>query len=488
MGGLSKKAFQIDTLVTEYALPSLLLDGGNLLFKPEESSPELIDQEKITAMGIARAYGLIGYDGVAVGGLDLFAGINFLEAVQEKTSLPLLSANLLCAKKNRPLFTPYRIVRKGSLSIGIIGLTGDDSTVIKAIKDNGSLVSWRDVLPDIVAEISSQCDLIAVLSNYHPAENQAMAREIAGIHLIVQSGGSPINMEPVQEGNTLILQTGKQGKYLGWLQVDWQKSRQWGKETAHLLLQEKKQELDGAEARLTRYRKRLTADELAANEGYAQLLASRDTMAAEIERGERELLDRQQSGLMMSTYSNTFIAMETKLPDEPRILALVEKIKQDSFEAGRKKSGEIAGSSPAGPLESDSPTLAPYVGWGTCSGCHGAQTAFWQSTGHSRAFRTLEEKSRQYDMNCLACHVTPEKKFLKDGNDHVLLALPEELRPIGCETCHGPGLVHSRTSNSIDISRKPAEHLCLRCHTPDQDDDFNYARDVGLVGCPGDGR
>ena len=46
-----------------------------------------------------------------------------------------------------------------------------------------------------------------------------------------------------------------------------------------------------------------------------------------------------------------------------------------------------------------------YVGDKTCGLCHSRQKAQWESTDHARAYHSLTAVSKQFDANCVGCHV-----------------------------------------------------------------------------------
>ncbi|MCK5405186.1 MAG: hypothetical protein KAI75_08130, partial [Desulfobulbaceae bacterium] len=66
MGGLSKKAYQQDTISSEQNLPYLKVDAGGLLFKQDTISPAKRKQDKATAAGIAEAYSFMHYSAVGI--------------------------------------------------------------------------------------------------------------------------------------------------------------------------------------------------------------------------------------------------------------------------------------------------------------------------------------------------------------------------------------------------------------------------------------
>ena len=101
-----------------------------------------------------------------------------------------------------------------------------------------------------------------------------------------------------------------------------------------------------------------------------------------------------------------------------------------------------------------------FVGVDACETCHPNATKFWRSTHHATAYRTLVNKDRQYTLECVGCHVTG---YEQPGGSSVTDVA--ELQDVQCETCHGPGSVHSKTTSKDTITRKPDQQLCAnRCH------------------------
>ncbi len=485
MGGLSKKAFQLETIGKMHQVPTLALDGGNLLFKEERLSPGLLQQAKITAEGIVDSYSFMGYDAVAVGGRDLTGGLSFLQAQAERSEFTWLSANLVRKKTMQPIFFPSLVRRAGSLTVGIIGLTGEGGALHFPGGDDALLLNWRRVLPDLVTDLASRCDLLVLLSNYSPDENREIARVTPEIHLIIQSSPRSKNQDPELENNSLILQTGKQGKYLGWMLINWQKSKKWGREDTTRELVFKKQELDGINGRIRRIERRESREDLLNLRSYQNLIASRENLLSEIIFLENELHVLIESGQAPATFENHFIALKENLPDQPAVQKIVDSAKSRVNVAGSSQAGSSATASPPPELQ---PETLVFTGWLTCALCHGPQTAFWKETGHSSAYQTLVSEEQQFNLDCLPCHVTAQyKETLISSNDVLLLSLPAHLQQVGCEVCHGTGKKHAASQNRSDISRKPDEAVCRRCHTPERDENFNYENDILRIACPASG-
>ncbi len=213
MGGLSKKAYQIEILRKKQGA-LLIVDSGNLLFK-HPVIPQGRSQEESTANGIIKAYEQMAYDAVAVGPYDLAAGVDFLTS-RDKAQMPWVSANIL-TKDNSPVFSPYLIKDIDRSRIGIIGLTNETSPLPSDLH----LADWRTVLPPLFQSLAQKCDHIILLSNLSNTENYEIARQYPQLDIIVSADLRYRNLGPIITHNTLITQTAAQGKYIGKLDIAW---------------------------------------------------------------------------------------------------------------------------------------------------------------------------------------------------------------------------------------------------------------------------
>ncbi|MFN2366114.1 MAG: multiheme c-type cytochrome, partial [Desulfurivibrionaceae bacterium] len=130
------------------------------------------------------------------------------------------------------------------------------------------------------------------------------------------------------------------------------------------------------------------------------------------------------------------------------------------------------------PLTGDGMSVRGFVGWTVCRNCHREQVKSWQASRHATSHLTLVEKGQQFNLECLPCHVT--------GADHndpaAAIGRAADLQVVGCESCHGPGSIHSLNP----ASRRTApitEKICLACHTPEQDDSFDFGGGLKKLKC-----
>lgn len=161
---------------------------------------------------------LIGYDAMVIGDLDLQLGVDVLRQRIADAQFPILSANLIAVAENSLLAEPYTVVDVGGRKVGIIGLTWDGiSADDPSIKDKFLLLKADLVLPQYVAELSQQADIVILLSNMGFEEDQRLSTAVPGIDLIV-GGRTRMVMESAwrnEKTGTLIVQAGAQGEWIG---------------------------------------------------------------------------------------------------------------------------------------------------------------------------------------------------------------------------------------------------------------------------------
>ena len=442
-------------------LPILKVDGGGLLFAHPRHNPAELAQAKVAAEGLVAGYNLIGYEAVGVGRLDLAAGLDFLKTQARGAKFAWLSANLVEPTSGKPLFTPFISRTLGATRVAIIGITSDQSQTIVAPGEATTIKPWSEALPPLVAKLTQSHDFLVLLTDLPPTECGAVARQFPAINLIIDAGGDAYNQPPRLLGSTTLLAaTGGQGKYVGVLEVTWSPGGHWGKEENRFLaLRDKEMELKRASDQLA-----LVGDrpELASQAG--NLRRRQSSLQEEIVELRATL-----AGVAVAFFTNTFSAMTAAVGEDPKVGAIITQIREQIGERGRKNATG-AGSEPS--------PLPDFTGWHDCAGCHPKAAARWQSTGHARAYTTLEKKNRQFNTNCLLCHVTGGETVSTDR----LASLPPGLRGVGCEVCHGPGRRHAEGREKSQPRRVP-ETLCRNCHVPEHDGHFDYNRNLELIRC-----
>jgi hypothetical protein len=126
-----------------------------------------------------------------------------------------------------------------------------------------------------------------------------------------------------------------------------------------------------------------------------------------------------------------------------------------------------------------------YIGQETCRSCHAASFEVWGKTGHSHAYKTLADEAKEFNLDCVGCHVTG---YDKPGGSTVTDVLSPNLKDVQCESCHGPSSAHVNDPTTAVPVAEPGENVCTACHHPPHTDVFDYkARKDKILG-PGHGK
>lgn len=121
-----------------------------------------------------------------------------------------------------------------------------------------------------------------------------------------------------------------------------------------------------------------------------------------------------------------------------------------------------------------------YLGKDWCRRCHGAYIADWRQTRHARALDSLRRKKREFDPECLPCHVTGMNDK-KAGGGFADAVITPQTANVQCEACHGPAGAHALGPEKNVVVDKVTEKTCRRCHNRETDPNFDYQRDLPKV-------
>jgi hypothetical protein len=129
------------------------------------------------------------------------------------------------------------------------------------------------------------------------------------------------------------------------------------------------------------------------------------------------------------------------------------------------------------------PDQASYIGIDACSTCHPEPRQVWDRTSHARAYATLSSQFKEFNLECVSCHVTGYEKPAGSTVTHV-----DKLQDVQCEVCHGPGSKHALAPlDRTLIVAKPDPSTCIGCHHPPHVEQFDaFAKTREILG-PGHG-
>jgi Cytochrome c554 and c-prime len=147
---------------------------------------------------------------------------------------------------------------------------------------------------------------------------------------------------------------------------------------------------------------------------------------------------------------------------------------------------------------------AKYVGSERCGDCHEHAFKVWHTNekkpllAHAKAYQALEKAERpslrQFDGECVVCHVVGFNHPSGFNDPANSAKMNDFLKHVGCESCHGPGSVHTNSPNNAALypllnpwkalPGAPAaaekarllriDLFCQKCHDVDNDTHWNF--------------
>ena len=169
----------------------------------------------------------LGYDAMELGNHEFDLYPSTLKYVLNEAGFPAEGFPILCANldiSSDPelgyFVQPYTIKEYGDLKVGIFGLLTDltnqiaNPSPVVVLPPLSVAQDWVDSL-----RLGHGCDLVILLSHLGVDYDQLVASSVSGIDVIVGGHSHTVLNAPIQIGNTLILQAGEFGKYMGKLRL-----------------------------------------------------------------------------------------------------------------------------------------------------------------------------------------------------------------------------------------------------------------------------
>ncbi len=418
----------------------------------------------------------MSYGAVCPSSSDLSAGPSFFLQSSDY-SFPWISANVY-NRKGKLVFQPHIIKNLGDVTVGIIGLTGNNGHTIEGFNIN----DWRKALENEIHFLAKRCDILVVLSNLNADENREIQDSFKKIDIIVAADARGANISPTMPQSSLLVQSGGRGKYLGKLDIIGHGNGKWLPATSLFQLDQIKNRLESIDRQLSRLNQpeKQSYPNSETPLKFERLHTYRQTLLDQQARLTKELAE--DGRLSPKSFKCRFLPVKPT-SSEDGIDAMVQDIKASITAFNKyRRSG----------LQADDPALRSALqkdeiaGAGSCLPCHEKQTNFWKKTSHAGAYTTLSNEGQSFNLQCLPCHVTAGNVNTSSNQPELLylLSLDTDRQTIGCEICHGPGKQHQSSPAKVAPVRQPPKELCLQCHTPERDNDFDYLKKMSKIACP----
>ncbi|SEH68784.1 thiosulfohydrolase SoxB [Paracoccus alkenifer] len=222
MGGIDRMATVVKAI--RAARPdSILLDGGDT-WHGSMTSLKTRGQDMVNAMN------LLGVDGMT-SHWEWTYGTERVNEIVESLPFPFLGANIFDVEWDEPAFEPYHIYEKGGLAIGVIGQAFPYMPIANPgwMFPEYSFGIREERMQAMVNELRGKnVDLVVCLSHNGFDVDHKMASRVQGIDVILSGHTHDAIPEPVLVGDTIIIATGSNGKFVSRVDLDVQNGRMAG--------------------------------------------------------------------------------------------------------------------------------------------------------------------------------------------------------------------------------------------------------------------
>lgn len=192
----------------------LILDAGDMVAGTPVST-------LFKGLPVYRVTNRWGIDASILGNHEFDYGWTRIEEYRRIAEFPLLCANAYVMGHDGQLHllgdAPYQIFERGGLKIGVIGVVAEwtPSMTVKEGTQGVTFVKSGEALQRLVPELSTQVDLVIVLSHVGLKHDQWLANGIRGMDLIVGGHSHTAMYEHDTIRGTYIVQAGSKGNFVG---------------------------------------------------------------------------------------------------------------------------------------------------------------------------------------------------------------------------------------------------------------------------------
>ncbi len=449
------------------------VSAGPLFFMDADLGPEKKAQEIAKAETIAKSLESLGLAAFTPGRNEWAGGPETLARLRDTCGAPMLAANVQGAAGA----VPWVVRDIGGFKLGVVGVAapekvdgvsstapiaavkeaaaaarkgGAQAVVVSAAVGRGEAKRIADEVPDLLAIV------VGSTSTSGEVNTHASPAERIGEVLVVQ----PANHLQTVAVLDLFVRDAKNGgpvKFADGTGIDRIKKRE-----------ELSTRIDELREKIATWENDKSVD--------AKDIAARKADLAKLET-ERDALDKTPPPATGSFYRYAMRDIRENLGADEKVkaqmLAYYKKVNDENKVA-------FADKKPPAPPKGE----PRYVGVEACTNCHEEPRKVWDQTKHAHAYETLTKQFKEYNLDCVSCHVTGYDKPGGSTVTHV-----SDLKDVQCEVCHGPGEFHAAKPEKVHtLIPKPSADSCVSCHHPPHVHAFDAKAKMAEILGPGHGK
>jgi cytochrome c554/c'-like protein len=441
LGDVARYAAEVRA--TARSTPTLMVDGGGLSY-PETSNPKERGADELRARFLARTLPSFVPFAAGLSDLDLRRGTD------------VTPRRLAVNVGDSPALAPSVLKTVGGIRVGVFGVADPALAEKLGVRVDDPISAARREVDRLRR---SGAEVVIALAPLDRALARRMARAASPDIVVLgrQLGKGQARAEQV--GSSFLVAAAEELERVGRLDLVLRGAGPLSDSGGPAAAALRRQEIDEATARLDDQLKSWAKTAGGDPSFVATKRREREALAA-----ERRQLDAPWAPPANGNYfTNELIPLRRTLPRDPGVAAAMRRLDREVAAINLRHAA------PPPPAEPGRPY---YVGDAKCGACHKEALAFWTSTVHATAWRTLVAVGKQNDYRCAGCHVTGYGQVGGSSLGHT-----DKLRDVQCEVCHGPGSIHvaeKGLEEPSSVRRDVPASTCTACHTEQHSDTFQY--------------
>ena len=215
MGGLDRIATVVKAIRAQRGERVLLLDGGDT-WTNSWTSLQTKGQDMVDAMALLRPDAMTGH-------WEFTLGEARVKEIVEKLPFPFLAQNVRDTEFEDKVFESSRIIERGGVKIAVIGQALPFTPIANP---RWMMPKWtfgireRELREEVQAVRAKGADIVVLLSHNGFDLDRKLATQVKGIDVILTGHTHDALPEITRSGDTLLVASGSNGKFVSRLDLD----------------------------------------------------------------------------------------------------------------------------------------------------------------------------------------------------------------------------------------------------------------------------
>lgn len=151
-------------------------------------------------------------------------GPSVLKKRVAELNFPMLAINIFDKVTNELIFPPYMVKEMDGLRVGLVGIASNiiDKTMPDSFSEGVRFTLGREELPLVIDTLRTQehVELVILISHLGFPQDMKLLSQVRGVDLCLSGHTHNRINHPVHQGDTLVIQSGCHGSFLGRIELE----------------------------------------------------------------------------------------------------------------------------------------------------------------------------------------------------------------------------------------------------------------------------